>query len=198
MRVSVQSQPLNRTYAIVLGDSGVGKTSLAQQFAMGHRAELPVPTIGVDFFQKRVPVPLSRQNMASGSWEIRIWDTAGTEKFQALARAYYTSAGVALVVFDCTQRTSFDHVEAWVERLRENQVTNVPIVLVGNKADLRDRVVDHKEALTLARRLNAAYFETAAQTGHGVDEVFAHTAEVGLEAVTKLLVSVPVSTSSCC
>ena len=114
---------------ILVGDTGVGKTSLIGRFVSGHFNADHQFTVGVEFASKSVVI--------NGKCiKLQIWDTAGQEEFKAVTRSYYRSSAAALVVFDTTRKDSFRNVARWVEDIRNNGKKDAVLVLIGNKIDL--------------------------------------------------------------
>jgi small GTP-binding protein len=151
---------------ILIGDSGVGKSSLALRFAFDEFPDNSKSTIGVDFMSRTIVH--DRQPIRA-----MIWDTAGQERYRGLLQSYYRGARGALLVFDITNRASFDNIERWLGEMREHGDPNMDIVLVGNKRDRRhERTVTTAEATALASRHNIALIETSAAEAINVDQAF--------------------------
>ena len=154
---------------ILLGDSGVGKSSLLQQYCE-HKFDDLLSTIGIDFRIKKVERDDKKIKLA-------IWDTAGQERFKSISLAYCRGSQGVIFVYDVSSRFSFQKVTDWLERLRRavpghgSMVT----VLVANKCDLVDqRVIDTREGQRLADSLGMRYFETSAATALNIDAPFDH------------------------
>ena len=114
---------------ILVGDTGVGKTSLIGRFIENRFDPNHEFTVGVEFAAKTV--------LLNGKpIKLQIWDTAGQEEFRAITRSYYRSSAAALVVFDVARRETFRNASRWVEDVRSNSNRDVILVLVGNKCDL--------------------------------------------------------------
>ncbi|KAJ2171673.1 GTP-binding protein of the rab/ypt, partial [Coemansia sp. RSA 560] len=165
--MSEQSQsaaPKRVAYKFVLL---VGKSSIVTRFARNEFNQYNESTIGAAFVTKDV---LLDEGVTAA---LRIWDTAGQERYKSLAPMYYRNAEGAVVVYDITQDDSFGKAKAWIKELqRQNEATTV-IALVGNKTDLDDkRTVSHEEGLRYADEVGALFFETSAQNGHNVNELF--------------------------
>ena len=160
------------TYKVVLlGDSAVGKTSLATQFVSKTYSKFQDSTIGAAFLSKQVEVD-GRQI------RFEIWDTAGQERYRSLAPMYYRNAKVALVVFDITNKRSFEGAKSWVSELMNNLGGNYKIVILGNKVDLEDRRQVQKEDIDLYIYQNGFdYYETTATDFENVDSMFKKVAE---------------------
>lgn len=151
---------------LIIGDSSVGKSNLLLRFSDNVFHDTFLPTIGVDFKIKNV-------NVYDKSIKLNIWDTAGQDRFKTITQAYYKGANGIVVVFDITDRITFDHVQNWFQEIKKNAGEGVVRVLVGNKADLQDsRAVQKSEAEELAKSLGVFYIETSAKTGENVDSVF--------------------------
>ncbi|KAJ2270258.1 GTP-binding protein of the rab/ypt [Coemansia sp. RSA 451] len=152
---------------VLLGESAVGKSSIVTRFARNEFNQYNESTIGAAFVTKDV---LLDEGVTAA---LRIWDTAGQERYKSLAPMYYRNAEGAVVVYDITQDDSFGKAKAWIKELqRQNEATTV-IALVGNKTDLDDkRTVSHEEGLRYADEVGALFFETSAQNGHNVNELF--------------------------
>mgnify|MGYP002152000877 CR=1 FL=1 len=130
---------------IIIGDSGVGKSCMLLQFTDKRFEALHDLTIGVEFGAR--VIQLNHQEV-----KLQIWDTAGQESFRSITRSYYRGACGALLVFDVTQRESFDHVQGWLDDARANCNTPITVMLVGNKCDLESkRVVSKEEAQAFAK-----------------------------------------------
>lgn len=151
---------------LIIGDSSVGKSNLLLRFSDNVFHDTFLPTIGVDFKIKNVSV-------YDKSIKLNIWDTAGQDRFKTITQAYYKGAHGIVVVFDITDRTSFEHVSNWFSEIKKNAGEGVVKILVGNKCDLTDsRAVQITEAEELAKSLGVHYLETSAKTGENVDQVF--------------------------
>jgi len=155
---------------ILLGDSGVGKSSLLARFADDQFKATYLTTIGMDFKAKIVDVNGKRI-------KLQIWDTAGQERFRSVAAGYYRSAQGIILVYDVTDQQSFDHVTSWIEQIDINALPDVTKVLVGNKNDMSEtRVVALEQGQQLAAQHKMEFFETSAKLGTAVHDVFRKTA----------------------
>ncbi|XP_041976844.1 ras-related protein Rab-37 isoform X2 [Aricia agestis] len=161
--------PIHKT--ILLGDSGVGKTSLLVQFETGKfQPGNFSATVGIGFTNKVVTVDNIKV-------KLQIWDTAGQERFRSVTHAYYRDAHALLLLYDVTNKTSFDNIRAWLGEIREYAQDDVVIMLLGNKSDSGlERAVRREEGQRLAREYQVAFMETSAKTGLNVDAAFAHVA----------------------
>lgn len=155
---------------MTLGDGRVGKTSLVLKFVKDYFEDSQESTINANFLTKSITVE-------GKTADFHIWDTAGQEKYRALARLYYRNAAGALIVYDITDANSFDRVVAWVKELRAMASPDIAIVIAGNKADLeRERQVDKAKAVAYAKEVGALHFSTSARTGKGVGDAFTELA----------------------
>ena len=151
---------------VLLGDSGVGKTSIATQYISGKAPQSVKPTIGAAFVTKSIVVD-------GQPIELLIWDTAGQEVYRGLAPMYYRSALIAIVVYDITRQQSYESVAYWINELKANADSRTVIVVCANKTDLEDqRAVDENIAQQFAESHGALYAATSASTGSGIDRMF--------------------------
>ncbi|KAH0788774.1 small GTP-binding protein [Histomonas meleagridis] len=156
----------NAVKLVLLGDSGVGKTSIVSKYVSGTFQENVNPTIGAAFVTKDV-------NIEGQQLELLIWDTAGQEVYRGLAPMYYRSALIAIIVFDVTKAESYDSVSYWIKELNTNVEDEIVIIICGNKIDLEDsRVIEFQTANSLATDNFALYAETSASQGTGIDRMF--------------------------
>ena len=154
------------TKIVLLGDSGVGKTSIINRFVTGKILDNISPTVGAAFVTKQVIVE-------GQTVELRIWDTAGQEVYRGLAPMYYRSSNIAIIVFDVTSNSSFESVDYWIKELKKNLKTNIIITICANKIDNEEeRVISQRTAKGLADSNGAIYFEVSAQRGIGINGLF--------------------------
>ncbi|KAI5638549.1 ras family domain-containing protein [Phthorimaea operculella] len=156
---------------MLLGDSGVGKTCMLVRFRDGtFLAGNYISTVGIDFRNKVVTVDGIKV-------KLQIWDTAGQERFRSVTHAYYRDAHALLLLYDVTNKTSFDNIRAWLGEIREYAQDDVVIMLLGNKSDSGlERAVKREEGQRLAREYQVSFMETSAKTGLNVEAAFAHVA----------------------
>ena len=156
--------------SIVVGDGGVGKTALTLRFSKDFFTEDYKMTIGVDFHVKTITIDTGEGPIRA---KLQLWDTGGQERFSSIRPMYYRGSLGAVLVFDLTNSSSFDHLPQWIEEVRANIKVEIPILLVGNKSDLVDqRAVTLEEINTFTRDFNLYYMETSAKTGEGVGDCF--------------------------
>ncbi|WEU39944.1 MAG: GTP-binding protein [Candidatus Odinarchaeum yellowstonii] len=150
---------------VVLGDERVGKTSLIFRYTERRFLGDYKPTIGIDFSAKLVEI--GKYNV-----DLIIWDLGGQEKYRILRKHYLEGARGAILVFDLTNRTSFEHLNSWYTDLQQN-CSAAPAILVGNKADLvQERKISAEEGRRKAEELGLKYLECSAKDGTAVDEAF--------------------------
>lgn len=155
---------------IVVGDGGVGKTALTLRFSKGFFTEDYKMTIGVDFHVKTIRVETEEEPLKA---KLQIWDTGGQERFSSIRPMYYRGSLGALLIFDLTSMASFEHLPQWIEEVRANVNSDIPLLLVGNKSDLEDqREVSLEEINSFSDKFNLYYMETSAKTGEGVGDCF--------------------------
>jgi small GTP-binding protein len=151
---------------LLLGDSAVGKSSLLLRFCEGRFENNFVITIGVDFKTKPMSIDGKQHR-------VQVWDTEGQERFRTITPAYYRNAMGVLILFDVTNKKSFDNVDYWVRNLDEHGAPGVQKVLVGNKIDLsHKRKVPAADAQALADKYGMLYFETSAKDDTNVEQCF--------------------------
>lgn len=169
---------------IILGDSGVGKTSLMNQYVNKKFSNQYKATIGADFLTKEVMVDDRLVTM-------QIWDTAGQERFQSLGVAFYRGADCCVLVFDVTAPNSFKTLDSWRDEFliqaSPRDPENFPFVVLGNKVDLENRAVSAKRAQQWCHSKNEIpYFETSAKEGINVENAFQTIAKKALAQETEV------------
>ncbi|MFO8019178.1 MAG: Rab family GTPase [Promethearchaeia archaeon] len=155
---------------VVFGDGGVGKTSLVTRYLQGVFTGNTTMTIGVDFHTKTL-------NINGTEVSLQIWDFAGEDRFRFLLPSYLRGANGGIFMYDITRYSSIKNFDAWLNVLRteaEEEVKNMPILLVGGKSDLeQSRSISKKEGRRLMESKGLYNFiECSAKTGENVEEVF--------------------------
>ncbi|XP_061343666.1 ras-related protein RABA6b-like isoform X2 [Gastrolobium bilobum] len=157
--------------AVLIGDSGVGKSNLISRFAKHEFLLDSKPTIGVEFAYRNIRV---RDKLIKA----QIWDTAGQER--AITSSYYRGALGAMLVYDITKRTTFMNVRKWLHELREFGGEDMVVILVGNKTDLgQSREVEKEEGKGFSEKEGLCFMETSALQNLNVEEAF-------LQMITKI------------
>jgi len=157
--------------AIVIGDGGVGKTSIIRRYVHEQFDPKYKKTIGVAHAVKRV-------NIEDREITLTIWDTGGQELFDCIRPQYYRGANGAIIVFDVTNKESFDHLDKWFNDLQA-QCGKIPIILVANKIDLIEKqVIPLEEGERYALKNDITFFETSAKTGENVVDIMKELAKM--------------------
>ena len=160
---------------IVIGDSAVGKTALVRKWLhLDYPITQQSPTYGAGCLENEVYVNEKMQ-------KVQVWDTAGEEKYRSMAPIYGRGACGVLIVFDVTNRSSFENINEWISSI--DSIGSVPIVIIGNKVDLPNRVVTREEAENFCKEHSNGdiqYSESSAETGFGVDDSFMKLLEVAV------------------
>nr|BAB29331.1 unnamed protein product [Mus musculus] len=150
----------------LLGDTGVGKSSIVWRFVEDSFDPNINPTIGASFMTKTVQY----QNELH---KFLIWDTAGQERFRALAPMYYRGSAAAIIVYDITKAETFSTLENWVRELRQHGPHSMVVAIAGNKCDLTDvREVMERDAKDYADSIHAIFVETSAKNAININELF--------------------------
>eukprot|EP01084_Bolivina_argentea_P113778 202714_1 len=156
---------------VLLGDAAVGKSCLVVRFVRDEFFEYQEPTIGAAFLTQTV-------QLEDATVKLEIWDTAGQERYRSLAPMYYRGAAAAIVVYDVTNKESFNGAKSWVNELQRRGDPNVVIALAGNKADLSARrQVPLEEALAYAEENGIQHMETSAKNALNVKNIFIEIAK---------------------
>lgn len=151
---------------VLIGDSGVGKSNLLSRFTRNEFSLESKSTIGVEFATRTI-------NVDNKMIKAQIWDTAGQERYRAITSAYYRGAVGALLVYDITRHVTFENVERWLKELKDHTDTNIVVMLVGNKADLRHlRAVPTEDGQSFAERESLYFMETSALESTNVEHAF--------------------------
>ncbi|XP_005051888.1 PREDICTED: ras-related protein Rab-11A [Ficedula albicollis] len=159
-------QELKELVVVLIGDSGVGKSNLLSRFTRNEFNLESKSTIGVEFATRSIQVD-------GKTIKAQIWDTAGQERYRAITSAYYRGAVGALLVYDIAKHLTYENVERWLKELRDHADSNIVIMLVGNKSDLRHlRAVPTDEARAFAEKNGLSFIETSALDSTNVEAAF--------------------------
>ena len=167
----------------VIGDVGVGKTSLINQYVLKKFEKDYISTIGVNILIKDV-----EKELAGTAYNIQLmfWDIGGQERYGNVRHMFYRGASAAILVYDITRPASFLMVPDYLKDLSDTLQKQIPFILLGNKVDLQEsRHVEHDNAENWAKSAEAlAFFETSAKTGENVEDAFQIIAETCLKSAT--------------
>jgi small GTP-binding protein len=166
---------------MVVGDHLVGKMCVIRYYVHNKKADQVLPTVCIDFLKHNATVD-------SRSYNVQIWDTAGTERYRLMVTSWLRRGDVFLLMFALDSVESFSGLLGWLEIIRDSRRNaTVPVVLVGNKTDLRlNRVVSAQAAEDFAVRQGYSYCETSAATGDDINDIFERAvreAAEGLELI---------------
>ena len=158
---------------VLVGESGVGKTSIITQFIDQTFQEDIQSTTGGTFSTKSV--------VCDGGkiLKFEIWDTAGQEKYRSLTTMFYKDANAAVMVYDVTRKDSFEEMKNyWAIQIKDNSPENIILAIAANKSDLIEQeTVDEEEARNFAKELNAIFVTTSAKSSEGINSLFEEIAK---------------------
>ena len=158
---------------VLIGESGVGKTSIISQFIDQIFQDDQQSTIGGTFSTKTIKCSNGK------TVRLEIWDTAGQERYRSVTKMFYKDANVAALVYDITSKYSFEELQRyWVEQVKESSPKNIILAIIANKSDLLEfEQVDEGEARQFAQSINAFYTVTSAKNNSGVNDLFLEIAK---------------------
>lgn len=175
-----------RVKVVIIGEASVGKTSIMNRAVRGTYSSETKPTVGAA--NAVLDIHVKDQQVS-----LNIWDTAGQEKYRSLTTMYFNGAGLAIIVFDLTNKVSLNAVPDFLRILKDKAGEAIKYVLVGNKSDLPNRQVQLEEATEFAQTNGAEfYIETSAFTGERIDELFQRCANLVLPASNPKNLNTPV------
>lgn len=155
---------------VVLGDFGVGKSSLITRYVQDKFDSDYISTIGVDFLVKEIEL---KDDIKV---KLVLWDIGGQKVWRSKLRLYLKGADGAIVVFDITRPTTAKNVPMWIDYLKDYTNNNLPYILVGNKIDLEEKSVSEEEVAKLADTQEC--FLASAKTGEVVEDFFTRITEL--------------------
>lgn len=166
----MKSNTNNRGYdhlikLMLIGESGVGKSSLLLRYGDDVFTSSYISTIGIDF--KIKTVELNGKHI-----KLQIWDTAGQERFRTITNAYYRGAMGIMLVFSVDDPKSYQNIKYWMSQIDSHRGYDVAKILVGNKSESRNRIITFTQGKTAADEQKTSYIETSAKTGYNVNEAF--------------------------
>lgn len=151
---------------LMIGDSGVGKTCLLLRYANDSFSPTFITTIGIDFKIKNIDIDGKRV-------KLQIWDTAGQERFRTITTSYFRGAQGIVLVYDVTDRRSFESIRNWISQIQQHADVHVNKILVGNKCDMVDeKVVSTEEGKKLAKEFGMEFWEASAKNDTNVEQSF--------------------------
>ena len=148
---------------MLVGDGGVGKTTFVKRHLTGEFEKRYIATLGVEVH----PMPFFTNH---GQVNFNVWDTAGQEKLGGLRDGYYIGGNCGIIMFDVCSRITYSNVPKWYKDLTR-VCEAIPIVLVGNKVDVRDRKVKAKQ-ITFHRKKNLQYYDISAKSNYQFEKPF--------------------------
>lgn len=156
---------------VLIGNAGVGKTSLVKRFTQNIFPMGQQSTIGVDFMIKNLIIDGEKV-------KLQIWDTAGQERFRSITQSYYRSANALILVYDISSQATFDCLPQWLSEIETYAGSNVLTYLVGNKCDkVARREIPREKADDFASRHDMVFIETSAKECDNVDQLFSQIAQ---------------------
>ena len=166
--------------SIILGDCGVGKTTMLYKYYTGNFNYDNQSTVGVNFVSKYIK---NIQHDVADLIKLQIWDTAGQERFRSIIRSYYHNVCGCIIAYDITKKNTFDNSSYWMDEVRKNN-ENVILILVGTKNDLEEkREVSYEEGVKLSNYYNIPFFEISSK--ECVDHVFHKIVEMVIHKISK-------------
>ena len=159
----------------ILGESSVGKTCICDIFFGIEFHNDHLSTVGFEKFEKNLTLKDGEQ------LKLRVWDTAGQERYKSISYNTIKNADACIVVFDLTNKRSFECVNNWIQTINENSYSNLPIGLIGNKCDLSTREVTQEEIDAFCSIQKIKYFKTSAKLNDGINEAFTTMANLAYQ-----------------
>lgn len=166
------AEATRRVKLLMLGDSGVGKSSLIMRWTMDTFSPSLVSTVGVNFKSRKV-------NVCNELMQVQVWDTAGQEQFHKITTSYYKGAQGIMLVYDVTDPSSLANIEYWIKNIKSHASDTVQVALIGNKTDLRvvssdptRKCCETERGQEIALKYGIPFFETSAKDSFNVDIAF--------------------------
>ena len=164
---------------VLLGDAGVGKSSIIQRFISGSFTEYGAPTVGASFLSKLI-------EFDQRTIKLNIWDTAGQEKFNSLSISYCRACNACIFVYDITKRRTFEGMKKWYNNVQQLLEADTILIVVGNKEDVIDEEeVSLNESRCYSESIQANFYKVSAKQGIGISKMFTEIGEklLGLDSI---------------
>ena len=154
---------------VLLGESGVGKTSIITRYVNNYFEDNSLTTNGASYTYKTIY--LEKYNK---SIKFEIWDTAGQERYRALTKIFYKNTNAVILCYDITKKGSFNEIKNyWFNEVKNNSPNDIVIAIAANKSDLYEsEEVNEEEAINYAKSVGVIFFETSAMNSSGIDDLF--------------------------
>ncbi len=147
---------------LIIGDQNVGKSNFIFRFTENKFSESHQATIGIDVKVKNITID-------NKVYKIQIFDTSGQETYKSISRNYYLRAQGILLMFDLTNKYTFQNLEKWIKEIY-NVRDKIPLIIIGNKSDLENKIeVKDDEVIQFGNKINASYYKTSAKNGKNID-----------------------------
>lgn len=169
----------------MIGDSGVGKTSLVRQLIKQEFRPLHDLTIGVEF--ECTTLSIADRNGVKKNVRLDVWDTAGLERFQAITHIYFKRCCIIFIVYDVSNKNSFLMAHTWLDTVRKKCKPHATVILIGNKSDSRNREVVYEEGLAFASMHGILFIETSARFGDNVRLAFRRPCETVIQHTVQIV-----------
>ncbi|KXS21989.1 RJL family GTPase [Gonapodya prolifera JEL478] len=164
-RAPPTSNPVKRVKVLSVGDPAVGKSCIIKRFCEGRFVQEYISTIGIDYGVK--PVIVDGQEL-----KVSFWDSAGDPAYFEIRSEFYKDTQGVLLVFDVSQRKSFESLDRWLQELKNLSGTDAVLIVVGNKIDSAQRTVPTTEIASYCAKIGKRFFETSASSGQGIQDLF--------------------------
>ena len=166
---------------LLLGDASVGKTCFYMQYTENTFHEVHITTVGIE--NKTTNVTIENK-----TYKVQIWDTAGQERFRSITKNYYKGAHGIVLIYDVTNKDTFENVRKWIKQIKEEVDEKVSIILVGNKIDKEDqRVITKEQGESMAQEFGLTHYECSAKTGENVQQSLKDLVKTTVENFSKVV-----------
>ena len=166
-KLDEKNNHIDQVYRIVfVGDPSVGKTNIITKYKYNSFEHSHITTIGIDFVSRIL-------NIRNKNIRLNIWDTAGHEKYRMIANAYYRNSNAVCIVYDITNKISYQNIKKWIEDVKKNCSPSVNIYIIGSKLDVQyHRETNKKIVEKYCKENNFKYFEVSALDGFNIHNLF--------------------------